>query len=111
MAHYKFLVLTNAVAGREAEFERWYNEVHLRDVIAVPGFVCAQRFALDDAGTGELSGFRFLAIYDVESDDPQATMAALRARAGTDAMVISPAMDPKAGMSLWRAITPVKSRA
>ena len=105
MASYKFLVLTNAVPGSEAEFARWYDEVHLRDVLAVPGFVSAQRFALDDAGTGELGGYRFLAIYDMESDDPDATMAALRARAGTDAMVISPAMDPKAGMSRWRAIT------
>jgi hypothetical protein len=109
VASYKFLVLTNATPGMEDEFERWYRERHLPDVLDVPGFVSAQRFRLADAGSGELSGFEFLAIYDVESDDPQAALEQLRARAGTDRMVLSPAMDPKASMTLYEAITPLVS--
>lgn len=107
MASYRFLVFTNATAGMEQEFERWYAERHLPDVLDVPGFVAAQRFRLVDGGSGELAGFRYLAIYEVESDQPEATLAALRARAGTDAMVISPALDRKAATSLWQAVSPV----
>jgi hypothetical protein len=105
MASYKFLVLTNPNPGREHEYNRWYDEIHLGDVVDVPGFVAAQRFRIEDAES--FSGYRYLSIYDIESDDPKATFAALTARAGTDAMVISEALDPNASLSLWRSIGPV----
>ena len=35
MAAYEFVVLSDAVAGRGADFERWYDEVHLRHVVAM----------------------------------------------------------------------------
>jgi hypothetical protein len=105
MAAFKFVVFTNPKPGEEAAYNAWYDDVHLGDVLDVPGFVSAQRFAIDDAA--DFNGYRYLAIYDIECDDPQATLAGLMKRAGTDAMVISPAMDPKAKANLWRAITPV----
>jgi len=105
MASYKFVVLTNPKPGQDAEYNHWYDETHLRDVVDVPGFVAAQRFKIDDAP--DFSGYRYLSIYDIESDDPKATFAALTARAGTDAMVISPALDPNASTSLWKSIGPV----
>ena len=108
MATYKYVVFTNAKPGQEAEYNRWYDETHLGDVVDIPGFVSAQRFAIDDAA--DFSGYRYLSIYDIESDDPKATFAALMARAGTDAMGISPALDPKASTSLWRAIGPVVAK-
>ena len=108
MASYKFVVLTNAKPGQEADYNRWYDEIHLGDVVDVPGFVSAQRFAIEDAA--DFSGYRYLSIYDIEADDPKATFAALTARAGTDAMVISPALDPNASTSLWRAIGPVVTK-
>ena len=108
MAIYKFVVMTNAMPGQEVEYNRWYDEIHLGDVVDVPGFVSAQRFVIDDAS--DFPGYRYLSIYDIEADDPKATFAELMARAGTDAMVISPALDPKASTSLWRAIGPVVSK-
>src|SRR5258706_13453663 len=40
-----FVVQTSAVPGREDEFNRWYDDEHLAQVLEVPGFVAAQRFA------------------------------------------------------------------
>lgn len=108
MARYKFVVLTNPRPDQESEYNRWYDEVHLGDVVDVPGFVAAQRFQIDDAE--DFSGYRYLSIYDIESDDPKATFAALTERAGTDAMTISSALDPNASLSLWRAIGPVVTK-
>jgi len=45
MVKFTYLVLTNAVPGREEEFNRWYTEQHLPDVLRVPGVVSAQRFS------------------------------------------------------------------
>ena len=108
MATYKFVVLTNPKPGQDAEYNRWYDEVHLGDVVDVPGFVGAQRFAIEDAA--HFSGYRYLSIYDIECDDPKPVFEALMARAGTDAMALSPALDPDASTSLWRAIGPVVTK-
>ncbi|UOM36565.1 VOC family protein [Acuticoccus sp. I52.16.1] len=93
MPKYSLVVLTNAVAGREEEFNEWYSGQHLADVVALPGVVSAQRFhlaPLQRAATP--SPYRYLAIYEVETDDLAATVAALRERAGTDLMPLSDAM-------------------
>jgi hypothetical protein len=55
MAKYTFVVMTNPTAGKEAEFNEWYNTHHIPDVLdvlKVPGFVCAQRFRIADAQMG-----------------------------------------------------------
>jgi hypothetical protein len=91
MARYVYAVFSNAVAGKEDEYNRWYTEQHLDDVLRVPGFIAAQRFrlALEDAAAPA----QHLAIYEMETDDPRKTLAELEARAGTPAMPISPALD------------------
>jgi hypothetical protein len=94
---------TNPVAGREDEYNEWYDREHLQDVLAAPGFKSAQRFALAE---GADSPWRYLAIYEFEGDDPNEIVAGLFARAGTSAMVISPALDSKsAAATPWVAIT------
>ena len=45
---YYFFVFSNPVAGHEDEYNKWYNEQHAPDVVAVPGFVTAQRFVKND---------------------------------------------------------------
>jgi len=39
---YIFVVQANAVNGREQEFNDWYTNRHLLDVMALPGIVAAQ---------------------------------------------------------------------
>lgn len=104
MAKYRYLVITRPVAGQEAEYNRWYSEQHLHDVIRVPGFVAAQRFAV--AGESNLPG-SYVAIYEMETDDPQAALAEVEARAGSPAMPISPALDiANVTVALLAPITP-----
>lgn len=59
------IALTNAVPGREAEFNEWYDQRHLRDVLALDGFVAAQRFELADVDPPQEAAFRYMAIYEV----------------------------------------------
>lgn len=92
MALHKLVVLTNAVDGLEDEYNRWYSDRHLDDVLKVPTFVAAQRFKIS-AKLSEGKAYRYLAIYEIETDDPEASLTALRARGGTDAMVLSEGLD------------------
>jgi hypothetical protein len=94
MAKYAFAVFTEPVAGQEEEFNRWYDQQHLGDVLKVDGLLAAQRFRLEpEPGAAPGAPTRYLAIYEMETDDPAATMAALTSRANTPAMPISEAMN------------------
>ena len=88
MGHYKLVVLSDALDQRDDEFNDWYDNVHLKDVLAVDGIVAAQRFKL-------LSGdkWKYLALYELECEDPAPVVEELQSRAGTDVMAISDAFD------------------
>lgn len=94
MPKYTYIVLTNAKDGREAEYNDWYDNQHLADVLAIPGMVGAKRFyAAPEMVASGLAKWNFLAIYDIDTDDLDVTMAELVKRAGTQAMLISDALN------------------
>jgi hypothetical protein len=77
MSRHILLVHSDPVAGQDGEYNRWYDEVHLPDVLSVPGFVAAKRYTAAPSIHGELPGNRYLAIYEIETDDLPAALAAL----------------------------------
>ena len=95
MKKYTYIVLSDAIEGREDEFNEWYSNVHLPDALKVPGVVAAQRFkfAASRWEGAEQTLPTYLAIYEVETDDVFAVGNEIRARAGTAAMVTCDAMD------------------
>jgi hypothetical protein len=44
MARHIMVVMTNAVDGQEEAFNDWYDNQHLRDVLAIPGIKGATRY-------------------------------------------------------------------
>ena len=107
MRRFKLVVLSNAKDGREDEYNQWYNNRHLADVVAVPGFSSAQRFKLRD-DMGFPHRHQYLAIYEIESDDPQAVIGELMRRRDTPAMLISEALDLESAVSgLFEICSPV----
>jgi len=79
MARAIVLVFTNcADPAREQEFNEWYDNTHVPDILETPGFVGATRYELvGDPGPGQ---GKYLAIYQVETDDFPSTMAGLQQR-------------------------------
>lgn len=72
------VVHTKPVPGREEEFQRWYSEVHLPEVVRVDGFLAASRFRyVPDGPADEGPDLPFLAIYDVEPGRIDAARQAL----------------------------------
>ncbi|WP_317929837.1 DUF4286 family protein [Halioxenophilus sp. WMMB6] len=92
MPHYKMVVLSNPFPGREAECDEWYRHQHLQDVVALPGFIAAQRFHLQHP-IQEPNPYRFMAIYDIESDDIRQTLGGLVTAAEQGTLVVSDALD------------------
>jgi hypothetical protein len=79
MAKATVLVFTNCVdPAREKEFNDWYDNTHVPDILETPGFKSCIRYELiGDPSPGQ---GKFLAIYEVESDDLSSTMAGLQQR-------------------------------
>jgi hypothetical protein len=96
---YEFVVFTSPASEEvEQEYNDWYDNVHLRDVLDVPGFVSAARYEWEPRDdTDEKPQHKYLALYQIETDDLNATMRALSARSNTPALVISPAL----GKDVW----------
>jgi hypothetical protein len=88
----------------EAEYNRWYDEQHLPEVCAWPGITAARRYKLNpgspgaarsgEARSGEArSGeARYLAVYDLDSDDPRALLRDLQAAATDGRLHMSDAL-------------------
>ena len=97
MAKHTFIVFTNPVEGKESEYNDWYNRQHIPDILNVPGFVGAQRFRLADAQMSRDGNrtHKYLAVYEIETDDLAGTLKELRARVGTAEIVSSDAIDTK----------------
>ena len=74
----------------------------------MPGFVSAQRFKLADTQRARPPHpFRYLALYEIETDDLQTTLNELGKRSGTQAMVLTDTMAPGTQAHIYEAITPV----
>lgn len=92
MRRFKMLVFSQPFEGRDDEFNEWYTGRHLDDLCALPGFTSAQRFKLHSVSMGNALN-KYLAIYDVETDDPDGVIDNMFAMNDTPAMPIDPSFD------------------
>lgn len=97
MGEYILIVYSNAAEGRDEEFNKWYNEVHLPDVLALPNFTSARRFKLIDFKLDEEAPdpvHQYVAYYHLRCDDPGAALGDLRDRVLTGKILMSESMAP-----------------
>jgi hypothetical protein len=58
--------------SKEIEFNDWYNNIHLPDVLETPGFLAATRYEMREFRDGR---GKFLTSYEIETSDIEETMA------------------------------------
>jgi hypothetical protein len=73
-----FLVFSNPRAGREAEYHRWYEEQHLKEVVSVPPYVAAQRYRVAEAQVSPQT-HRYVIAYEFEGSAEEARKSLLEA--------------------------------
>lgn len=72
----KLIALTSPAPGKEAEYHDWYQNTHLPEMLSFPGAQQAQRFKLVTKMIGADPN-QYLAIYDIEVDDPATFLGAV----------------------------------
>lgn len=75
---YILMVLTEPVEGREEEFNDYYENTHLDEVLETTRLTSAQRFRLVDQVGGKCP-VPYLAMYETEADNPKAVIENLNA--------------------------------
>lgn len=65
------IALVNAAAGKEDEFNDWYTDNHLPAVVALPGFVQAQRYEVPSELAPQLP-YRYATIYEIDGSSAEA---------------------------------------
>jgi hypothetical protein len=99
-------VMSNPVPGKEDEFNDWY-ENHLPEVVQVPGIAAAQRFEAVPNMGGQLPPQRYIAVYELDTDDPQEALANLRQARDALSSDMTPAFDLSTVQSYaYRAVGP-----
>ncbi|MPS69548.1 MAG: hypothetical protein E2586_13745 [Novosphingobium sp.] len=89
---YKLIALTTPQAGRDAEYHDWYNNNHLPELVNKFGMHGAQRYELVARLIGNDSN-PYLAIYDIETDDPMALLGAIGKATAAGELTQSDAQD------------------
>lgn len=81
MTNHLMLAFSEPAEGKTVEFNRWYDEVHVPQVLATPGFVAVTRYCVEQHPDMSRSRFRYLAIYEIETEDLAGVQRALGRRA------------------------------
>ncbi len=92
MAKFKMIALTTPVEGKEDEYHNWYHNVHLPELCTIAGLKAGQRYKLVAKFIGADTN-QFLAIYDIECDDPMSFLGAMGEAASSGKITQSDASD------------------
>ena len=93
---------------QDAEFNEWYDETHIPDVLKLPGVLSAQRYKVRqlDRDAGTPPRFSYMVVYEIEGD-PNEVMAKIGAgvASGDIRMDGAPFDRTKASMAFWTPVT------
>jgi len=86
----------------EDEFNTWYDQVHLKELLAVPGVTKATRYRLADGVNPGTPEHRYLALYELDTE-PGAVLAEL----GSGRLASSDTLDAASvRLACWVPINP-----
>jgi predicted Fe-Mo cluster-binding NifX family protein len=96
------IIENNCDPDREDEYNDWYNNIHIPDVLASPGYVRARRYVHREFRDGR---GKYMALYEIETDDIDKTMK-IRAerRAQEHGRGRTSANRPNLAFPLWRDV-------
>lgn len=92
MAQYLLFTASRGKAGREEDFKAWYDGQHLGDMLKIPGVTSARAY---DAApqSPDAAPFDFLAVYELDAEDPDLILAEISRRVKSGEMPVSDAIE------------------
>ena len=100
------VVFSNPVVGKEDEFNQWYDNVHIPELLTVPGMLSATRYALHEAAIYHVEGavapeHGYMCVYEMEGD-VDAIMGKIQESVANGRVHMSDSLDlPSSRLSFW----------
>jgi hypothetical protein len=86
------LILSRPTPGRDAQFNQWYDDIHLREMLQIKGIASARR--LRHVRTlGDRDAYPYAAIYEIETEDIDAVLKDIYREASSGRLLIDEALD------------------
>jgi hypothetical protein len=98
---YVFVVFTQPVDSRDAEYNEWYDSVHVADVERLDGVVSARRYRLAEMEPPQAGHPPYLALYELDVDDVSDVPRAIQRAIAEGRMPISDALDRSANVTAY----------
>ena len=73
------VMVNNTEPSKEDEFNKWYNETHIPDIVGTGIYYTATRYENTDPKPGEA---KYLAIYETDHEDPIAAFTEMQKHTG-----------------------------
>ncbi|GAA0944002.1 hypothetical protein [Actinocorallia libanotica] len=105
------LVFSNPKPGQDEAYNDWYDQIHLAEILAVPGVASGRRYEfhrVETPGTEERPAHRHLALYELDRD-PREVMAECARRTASGEIGMHESLDAGAmSVAVWRARGPLQ---
>ncbi len=97
----KFLMVVTSAAqpGRDDDYNAWYDGTHLAEICSLPGVTSGRRYDAIPA-TPHPQPAPYLAIYEIEAEDPGSVLGELMRRGQAGEMSTSDALDASSAQ-IW----------
>lgn len=92
MGKFLMVVTSGAKEGREKDYNDWYDNTHIHDICSIPGVKSGKRYDAI-ATTPNPQPAPYLAIYEIEADDPGSVLGEMMRRSEAGEMSMSDALD------------------
>jgi hypothetical protein len=103
VSRYLMMVMTDPKPGRDDEYNHWYDEQHLDDLCAINGILSAVRYEIANTSEPQYPTHRWLALYEVETDDIDKLRENIHAKAESGAIFVSDAVDrDRVSVLMWK---------
>ncbi|MBO0852293.1 MAG: hypothetical protein J2P18_00825 [Nocardia sp.] len=89
----QMIVFSTPKEGREEEYNTWYTDVHIPELLAIDGVTSATRYSAPEM-PGQGAEHTYMAVYEIDGD-PLKVLAQLRENATSGKSKTSDAVDPK----------------
>lgn len=99
MGKYIMVVTSGAKDGRDQEYNDWYDGTHIHEICAIPGVTSGRRFD-SIPQTPHPQPAPYLAIYEIETDDPTSVLGEMMRRSEAGEMSMSDSLDIE-GSKIW----------
>ena len=100
MGKYLLVIPSSALTGCTDEYNDWYENTHIAEFLAVPGVVSLRRFEALPNSLSPAPG-EYLAIVEIEADDPMSVFAAMEQRVQQGAMSPPPPSLDMSSIAFW----------